>query len=108
MANWVPITYRGYWDVPRIVLARMGDQSFLLDCQFDDELDEYPDDYTVFLMPRDLDGRSLPEDWCRLRDLAVRRLGTVPVSRVTFDERAYPRHMDAGVLDQLADTVSSG
>jgi hypothetical protein len=108
MSTWLPISYRGYWDVPRIILARAGDQVFLLDCRFDDDLDEYPDVYTVYLMPAGTDERSVPQDWGTLRDLAVRRLGTVPVSRVRFDTVAYPRHLDAAALDQFTVDLTPG
>jgi hypothetical protein len=101
MTNWVPITYRGYWDVPRIILARAGRSVFLLECLFDDDLDDYPDEYQVYLMPADLDERSLPQDWGTLRGLAVRRLGVIPVGSVRFDTVAYPRHLDAAALDPL-------
>jgi hypothetical protein len=43
MTTWLPIAYRGYWDVPRIIVTRSAGRTVLLDCQFDDELDDYPD-----------------------------------------------------------------
>lgn len=108
MSTWLPIAYRGYWDVPRIVLARAGGQVFLLDCQFDDDLDDYPDEYTVYLMPAGTDEGSVPQDWGTLRNRAVRRLGTLPVSRVRFDAVDYPRHLDAAALEQFTVDLAAG
>jgi hypothetical protein len=100
MAAWAPITYRGFWDVPRVFLARHNGQVFLFDCAFSEELDDYPDDYSVYLLPPDLHEENLPADWTRLRGLAVRRLGTIPVDRVAFDPTKR-KQIDASVLDGL-------
>lgn len=101
MSAWLPLTYRGYWDVPRIILVRRDDVLMLLDCQFDERLDEYPDDYTVHMMPPDFDEKSPPEDWTTLRDLAVLDLGTIPVAAVRFDARSRPQQIGAEVFDRL-------
>jgi hypothetical protein len=101
MADWLPILYRGYWDVPRIVLVRRGGQVFLFNCPFSEELDDYPDDYEVFLLPPDTHEENLPADWTLLRNLAVRRLGTIPVDRVTFDPTRR-KFIDGAILEEVA------
>lgn len=80
----VPIQYRGFWDVPRIFLARYAGRLFLFDCPFSQDLDDYPDDYTVYELPFGADA-DLPTDWTTLVDRAIGRVGLVPVSAVRFD-----------------------
>lgn len=84
MTNWLPIRYRGYWDFPRIFLVRESNRLYLFDCPFDPDLDDYPDRFTVYLLP-DIPDDATPTDWTTLPGLAVRILGEVPVSAVRFD-----------------------
>lgn len=100
MTPWLPITYRGYWDVPRIFLTRHNGLLFLFDCAFSVDLDDYPDDYTAFLLPPDIHEENLPSDWTTLAGMATRRLGSVPVKDVRFDPTRR-KQVDASVLDAL-------
>ena len=100
MSRWVAIYYRGYWDVPRIILTRHHGELFLLNCPFSEELDDYPDEYVVYLMPADLHEENLPTDWTLLSGMAPRELGTIPVNRVTFDPTKR-KQIDASILDAL-------
>lgn len=51
---WIPIQYRDFYDIPRIfVMHHLGD-TFVFDCPFDDDADEYPEYYVV----RRLDGSA--------------------------------------------------
>ncbi|HET6576320.1 MAG TPA: hypothetical protein VFG68_22150 [Fimbriiglobus sp.] len=84
MTEWVPIRYRGFWDVPRIFLARFGGQLFLFDCPFSEALDDYPEVYTIYTLP-DFADDDIPQDWTTLPARATRTLGTVPVAVVRFD-----------------------
>ena len=84
MNDQSPIRYRGFWDVPRIFLVLHGHHTFLFDCAFDEELEDYPDNYKVYTMP-DVPDEELPTDWTLLLDRATRYLGTVPVKQVRFD-----------------------
>jgi hypothetical protein len=45
-----PFKYAGFWDFPRCIKLRYRDQYFLLDGPFDEDLDEYPDIYSVYLV----------------------------------------------------------
>ena len=101
MATWLPISYRGYWDVPRIILVQSCNRVLLFDCQFNDEVDDYPDEYTVFEMPPGTNEDNSPHDWRTLRDLAIRQIGVIPVKQVMFDERDGARHIDSAVLARL-------
>jgi hypothetical protein len=84
MEKWLPIRYRGYWDVPRIFLVRNSGRLYLFDCPFSEELDDYPEQFTVYLMP-DIPDEETPADWTTLPGRATRVLGEVPVAAVRFD-----------------------
>ena len=99
-AEMVPIQYRGYWDMPRIFLARHRGRLFLFDCAFDDVLDDYPDDFTAYELPIDADA-DLPKDWTTLAARAIRTLGTLPVADVAFDP-SRRQAVDAAVLDRFS------
>jgi len=66
------------------LVSYVGDR-FLFDCKFDDELDDYPDTYRVFLMPSDAE-LDLEGSWEHLSDVAMQYLGEVRVSAINFDE----------------------
>ena len=54
MAEMTPFTYGGFYDVPRCISLRYRGRRFLLQSAFDDDLDEYPTDYSVYLVLRRL------------------------------------------------------
>ena len=79
-----PIRYRDFCDVPRIFLAADETGSYLFDCPFDEQLDDYAASFEVFAMP-ELSEDLLSGSWSDLSRHALRRLGHVPVSEVIFD-----------------------
>ena len=99
MSQRVPIEYRGFWDVPRIFLAHYEGHTFLFDCAFDQELDDYPDTYKVFLLPEIRDD-ELPQDWTTLHRRVLTYLGDFPVSDVSFDATRR-QSIDSRPLDIL-------
>lgn len=102
MSDWIPIRYLGFWDVPRNFLVRWNEELLLFDCPFDDELDDYPDDYTVYQMP-ELLVRDIESNWAALPDKAVRVIGTVAVAAVQFDGTKR-RAIQTGVFARLVST----
>lgn len=103
MSQRVPIQYRGFWDVPRIFLARYEGLTFLFDCAFDEKLDDYPETYKVFLLP-ELREDELPRDWTILPQRALHFLGNIPVSQVSFDPTKR-QTIDSQLLDGLLSAV---
>ena len=79
-----PIRYHDFWDVPRAFIAADSAGSYLLDCHFDDQLDDYPEFYEVFAMPP-LSDELLSSPWADLSRHALGRLGRVRVCEVRFD-----------------------
>lgn len=99
----VPITYREFWDVPRVFLASYKGQTFLFDCRFDESEEDFKDHYEVHLMqalsPEDLSG-----DWQHLSERAKRHLGPAPIRNVVFDPTRR-KAIDPRILDLLLEEV---
>lgn len=105
MTSWLPIRYRGYWDIPRIFLVRQAGQLFLFDCPFDHDLDDYPDHFTVYRLP-DIADEDTPDDWTTLPGRAVRTLGRVPTAAVRFDPTRRAA-IDAATFDALRPVLAA-
>ena len=82
--NWVNIRYRDFYDLPRIFIASYEGRQYLFDCPFDDELDDYPASYRVYLLPA-LSEAELAGSWEHLPERATEFLGAVPLAAVQFD-----------------------
>jgi hypothetical protein len=80
----LPICYREFWDVPRIFLTQFRDRTYLFDCPLDENIEDFPETYQVYEMP-DLSNEVLHGTWESLSTLAVRWVGEVPISSVSFD-----------------------
>src|SRR5437879_9676841 len=98
-SRWVPIRYREVWDVPRIFLAAHGSDLLLFDCPFDEDTEDYPDLYHVYLMPP-LTEQELTGSWGNLADRAIEHLADVPIARVEIDP-SIRQSVDAELLDEL-------
>ena len=85
MSDWIDIlAYRDFSDVPRMFLVVVDGRTLLFDCAFDDELDEYPADYTVYEL-RNFRTDALPHDWTELPRREAACKGRIPVRSVVFD-----------------------
>ncbi|HWQ32270.1 MAG TPA: hypothetical protein VNQ79_05250 [Blastocatellia bacterium] len=82
--SWTAIRYRDFYDLPRIFITTYQGRQYLFDCPFDDELDDYPDSYSVYELPA-LSKAELQGSWEQLSALATAFLGRIPVARVQFD-----------------------
>lgn len=100
MNDHLPINYRGYWDVPRIFFVDYLGLTYLFDCTFDEDLDDYPDDFEVFLMPP-LSEEEMAGSWADHWKKAIRKVGSVPVSAVRFDPTRR-KTIGAEVFETLA------
>lgn len=100
MSIATPINYREFWDVPRIFFAEHRGQLFLFDCRFDEAVEDYPESYQVFLMPR-LTDLEYAGSWADLWRKAVRKVADVPVAAVRFDPTRR-KAIGAEVFDAFA------
>jgi hypothetical protein len=104
VSEMVPIRYLGFWDVPRNFLVRHDGELLLFDCPFSDELDDYPDVYSVYALP-EMSREEIDADWPGLPAKANRKLGDVPIARVRFD--ATLRKEIGGEVFQLLHSLSA-
>ena len=102
----VSFQYVEFCDVPRLILLGIEGRHFLLDSLFDENIDEYPDEYTVYaLSPSDLAefqkcGRKFIES------AELRNLGKIPSRSVRFDATKRKR-LDASILTRFVDDRAS-
>lgn len=99
MSDKLAIEYRDFYDVPRIFVVNHRGTVYLFDCPFDQELDEYPDIYKVFVLPPG-SYSDLSRSWDDLASRATAYLGEVPVKSVQFDSTKR-REIDISVMDEL-------
>jgi len=78
------LAYRGFHDLPRLMWVDDGaSRPWLLDCPFDDALDDYPAEYRVHTVDIDVEGAVEPWEKHALGLLPM--VGTVPVAALQFD-----------------------
>lgn len=94
-----PIKYFSFWDVPRTFAFEQSGKLYILTSEFDDDLDEYPDDYEVFVVSG-IASLSAVSDWKSIEPLPKTRVGKVPVAMVNFDE-SRRKFVDGGFLNSL-------
>ena len=83
--TWLPMRYRDFYDVPRLVAVEYHGRVYLFDSPFDDRLDDYADEYAVYRLPK-AEVASLDNPSWEGLVAASEQIGTVKVSDVTFDE----------------------
>ena len=84
MMKMIPIEYLGFWDVPRNFLVRFAGQLYLFDCPFDDDLDDYPEAYAVYVLS-EMSREKIDEGWAGLPAKALHKVGILPIASVRFD-----------------------
>jgi hypothetical protein len=78
------LAYGEFWDVPRLFVVTVDDGLLVFDSAFDDELDDYRHEYSVYFLPW-TEAHRLHGSWKTLTDGAELR-GAVPVDAAQFDE----------------------
>ena len=86
MTDRIPFRYREFYDVPRLIDFQFGDEWFCLSSDFDEEIDDYPDFYDVYLLPfrSEEEFESNPHYWMDLS--AAVHLGQIPVAGLGLDQ----------------------
>ena len=80
----VKIIYSGFYDAPLAFVAGYKGTQYLFWRVFDDELDDYPQEYEVFVLP-DLSEAEVKESWAYLPKKAKTYLGKIVMSKIVFD-----------------------
>jgi hypothetical protein len=78
------VEYRDFWTILRMFLVRYESRLFLFDCEFDEEVEDFRDDFKIFLMP-ELSPEELDQAWLNLSRQSLRFCGCVPTASVNFD-----------------------
>jgi hypothetical protein len=80
-------------------VVEVAGETLLFDCLFDDEIDDYPDNYRVVRLDREV-AKALHQISCV--DLGSNRveIGRVPTRAVVFDPTRRAA-VDAAILEQL-------
>ena len=84
MSDWPQIMYRDFWDVPRMVVARRGDDMFLFYSRFDESSDCHTDYYEVLVLPL-LSEQQLQGSWDDLEGLALDRRPNIGLQDLLFE-----------------------
>lgn len=99
--------YGGFYDVPRCLSFRYRGRRFLLHSAFDEELDEYSTDYSVYIIPESAD-HSLPVCSAEcLNNTSMASIGKIPIDQVEFDS-SKRKELDASILDTLVTDKEPG
>jgi hypothetical protein len=105
VAERIPFRYGGHWDVPRFIHLNYRGRSLLLLSPFDEEIDEYPEHYTVCELPADVGSGTELKWWYEGQSEGHEdfvAIGTVAVKDVRFDSLPRPEMLDPSVLDGIA------
>ena len=100
MAKMTPFQYGGFYDVPRCISLHYRGKRFLLQSAFDDDLDEYPSEYSVYVVPESADDSQLVCSPEFLSNTPMACIGQIPIDQVTFD-LSKRKELDTSCLDRL-------
>jgi hypothetical protein len=100
MPKMTPFQYGNFYDVPRCISLHFMGRRFLLQCAFDDDLDEYLSDYSIYIVPEATD-ESRPichPDFLSNTPMAC--IGHIPIHQIQFDPTKRAE-LDASILDSF-------
>jgi len=94
---WEKIEYRDFWDVPRLFIVRCNEKVYLFNSKFDDEIDDYPDFYRVYLFNEsDVESKNWEE---KISDETT-YLGEILIRDIKFDATRR-REIDGEILNRF-------
>ena len=99
MTTLAPIIYCDYYDQPRRLLVSSGSSSYLIDCPFDKDADEYKGYYLVYSMP-EIDLSTFSGEWKSLEQKSQALLGKVAIPKSSF-VFSQPRQLDLDILQHI-------
>ena len=99
MSPMTNFRYVEFHDVPRTIVLRFQDRWFLLQSAFNDELDEYENEYSIYPLPNSFEPIQGGGSWKFLEELELNCIAKVPVNAVQFD-CTRRKKLDTSVLLQ--------
>jgi hypothetical protein len=101
LCEMTPFSYGRFWDVPRYIALRYKGKHFLLQSVFDEDLDEYPSEYSVYAAPAPADDSQPVCSSEFLSKMQTSCIGKIQIDQVTFDSTKR-KELDASILDRFA------
>jgi len=81
----IRILYSGFYDAPLAFVTTYENSQYLFwRGFFDEELDDYPNEYEVFILPN-LSEKEIKESWPLLPTKTVAFIGKISMNKVMFD-----------------------
>ena len=96
---WIPIQYREFYDIPRAFVVGHAGSLYLFTCDFDEQIDDYPDQFGVYRLPAEMSERIDAASWIGIQDGGV-FVRSVAVKNVRFDPT-----LRAAIDDEVFDFV---
>lgn len=94
--GWIPFVYRGFHDVPLMLVTTTQNSRFVLDLEFDDELDDFASEYKVFVG----EPRNLHDSWDELVDPStLRYIGALVVKDLVIYKKG--KLLDPACLSKI-------
>jgi hypothetical protein len=100
MVEMTPFQYVEFYDVPRCIVLRHRGKLFLLQSAFDESIDDYPANYSIYVLPESVENLLQKGSWDFLANTPMTYIGHVQVGDVVFDP-SKRLELDASFLDGL-------
>jgi hypothetical protein len=94
-----PFHYVEFYDVPRTIILLLRGNWVLLRSAFNEALDNYEGEYSVFRLPPSFQPPRAGSKW-EFRESELVRVGSIPVRDVQFDP-SRRRMLNAKALDEM-------
>jgi hypothetical protein len=101
MTEMIPFRYIEFYDVPRCLALRYKGKLLLIQSAFDEHLDDYPNSYSVYLLPESAERSLATGSWEFLENTPMVCIGSIPVDAMKFDP-SKRNSLDSSCLDDLA------
>ena len=102
--NWLPITYRDFYDIPRAFVVERDGDLYLFNSLFDSDIDDYSNDFVVYRLPREAAPKVEAGSWEGLAGQG-QLVGHVPTKSVEFDP-SRRASVNEAVFDRIARSSS--
>jgi hypothetical protein len=100
----VPFRFVEFYDVPRCIVLRYRGRLYLLQSAFDECVDDYPSEYSVYALPESVEDLLEQSSWEFLKRVTTEAVGRIRVDSVEFD-RSKRTALNPSCLDELLAAV---
>jgi len=100
MTKMTSFQYVEFYDVPRCIALLYRNRLFLLQSAFDENLDDYPSSYSIYILPDSVKDSLRRGSWEFLRNAQMTCIGQIRIDQVVFDP-SKRKELDASILDSF-------